>query len=359
MKNIKQQLAELKNDVPETARFLFLRERLMDKIAFRQFNESKTHQYTIFSIFFANLFTPQSVAYAVVGVFCLLVIATSAHIIPSLYGANPGEPLYNARVAIERMPLIVMSDQNKVVKEASLAKKRQNEVDTILASSAGAEDKSKKVESVVKHLSRNISETSKQINELGKNKNETQKVRDAVSAVKVSVADIKKSIKELNTAVAEGELSEETSEVTQKVSLQITDAEFTTLGILIEAEDQENPQESTSPKQPTKPESADEEVRMDLESAMSDLEKAVQELKAESKSEPAPVPSEEEVKTEEVILDVTAIIDQESSEREQKERIQTIDNLIAQAKEFVLQSEFKSAWSAIKEAQKLVQSDNN
>jgi len=144
MKNIKQQLAELKNDVPETARFLFLRERLMDKIAFRQFNESRTHQYTIFSIFFANLFTPQSAAYAVVGVFCLLVIATSAHIIPSLYGANPGEPLYNARVAIERMPLIVMSDQNKVVKEASLAKKRQNEVDTILASSAGAEDKSKK-----------------------------------------------------------------------------------------------------------------------------------------------------------------------------------------------------------------------
>ena len=63
--------------------------------------------------------------------------------------------------------------------------------------------------------------------------------------------------------------------------------------------------------------------------------------------QPAPVASEEEVKTEEVILDVTAIIDQESSEREQKERIQTIDNLIAQAKEFVLQSEFKSAWSAI------------
>ncbi len=348
MKNIKQQLAELKNDVPETARFLFLRERLVDKIAFRQFNESQTGRYTTFYIFFANLLTPQSVAYAVVGVFCLLVIGASVNIIPS-YGSNPGEPLYNTRVAIERIPLIVMSDQSKVTKEASLAKKRQNEVDTILASSAGAEDKSKKVESVVKHLSRNITETSKQINELGKNKNETQKVREAVSAVKVSVADIKKSIKELNTAVAQGELSDATSAVTQKVSLQIADAELTTLGILIDAEDQEKPQEST------KLESTDEEVRLDLEIAVSELEKALQEIKVESKSEPAPVAPEEEVKTEEVILDVTTIIDKEAKEREQKKRIQTIDNLIAQAKEFVSQSEFKSAWSTIKQAQELLQ----
>lgn len=171
-------------------------------------------------------------AYSIVAVFCLIIIGVGARIIPS-YGANPGGPLYNARVMVERMPLVVLSDQAKVTKEVELAQKRQDEVEKILASDARVLDKSNKIKIVVKHLARNVEETKKQMGELGK-KNEKQKTRAAASAVKESVALIKKSIEGVKIAVAHGELTESASVEATKLGLQIAEAELSTLGILID-----------------------------------------------------------------------------------------------------------------------------
>lgn len=356
MKNIKQQLAELTNDVPKATRVLFFRERLIEKIAFHQFNELRNNQYANFYIFVKTLFTPIRAAYAVVGVFCLFLVAASVNLIPS-YGANPGEPLYNARVAIERMPLIVLSDQAKLAKEAELAKKRQSEVLEILASDAGAEDKSKKIESVVKHLSKNVAETKKQMRELGENNKGREEAREAASRVKSSVADIKKSLAGVQAAVAEGALASHTGEIAEAVGVEIADAELATLGVLIDVEEI-SPEPAAEPATESAAVSTEsgealtEEVLADLERAIGELEKAVGEIEAPEKSAPD---TQKEEDGEDVILNVAEIIDAEANALELEKKIKVIVGIIARAKEFVSASEFKSAWGAVKEGQDALQ----
>ncbi|MBI4359598.1 MAG: hypothetical protein HY564_00700 [Candidatus Jacksonbacteria bacterium] len=418
MQNIKQQLAGLKNDVPKSARFLFFREKLMGKIAFHQFNEQQNSSIT-FYVFVKNFFNPRQMAYSAVAVFCLIVIGVGARVIPS-YGANPGGPLYNARVMMERMPLVVLSDQGKVTKEVELAKKRQDEVKEILASGARVSDKSKKIESVVKHLARNVEETQKQISELGKNKNAKQKTRAAAAVAKESVADIKKSLEGVKIAVSAGQLTESANVEAQKVSLQIAYAELTTLGILIDtvegkdsikvpvenavkenepseseeesvlpqdaAEENESVSNFSAPPTPSaevsdkttdKPKeimmtevNADqtnedvfkEEVRHDLEESITALEKAIQDMEAvelEEVSENAEntedIPENSSL-NQEVVLNVSEIIDKEQGARERAKKISDIKSLLAEAKKELANGSFKSAWEFIKDAQKLKES---
>lgn len=391
----------------------------MERIAFHQFNEREDRQYLTFYIFVKNFLNPRQMAYSVVAVFCLMLIGVGAHIIPS-YGANPGGPLYNARVMVERMPLVVLSDQAKVTKEVELAQKRQDEVEKILASDAQVSDKSNKIKSVVKHLARNVEETKKQMDELGK-KNEKQKTRAAASAVKESVALIKKSIEGVKIAVAHGELTESANVEAQKLGLQIADAELSTLGILIDTVEEpqtpnpeviqgetnlNNEQEgidvekektdeptitpdavgeeskeaigseieiigepATESEEAALPASAEEqredtfkeEVRHDLEESIAELERAIEKIKTEEDETTITetteaVKEESEEITEEVVLNVSDIIDKEKNARERDKKITDVKNLLAEAKQEALNGAFKTALGFIKDAKKLMES---
>lgn len=234
MPSLRSQLKQLNQIVPTPKRQEELRVRLFNQIKFQQFNEkSESALRLTFFEFIGFIFHPwrvaQSFGVVVLGIALIITVGVG-----TTFGATPGTPLYDFKIVLERVPLVVLSQPAQIEKEVELAQKRQTEMASIIASNDTNLEKSKKIQTVAKHLSRNINSAEKGIEQLSKDNNQKISVAAATS-FKEGVRDIKNSLQEATIAVKDSQIDGDASDELNKVATLVNAAEFYTLGILIDS----------------------------------------------------------------------------------------------------------------------------
>ena len=230
------QLTELKNSIPPAERAVFLRARLLSRIRFYQFKQSKYSGMESGFIFLRRFFAPARLAnsFVAVSLVAFLVIGLSVGTVVAANFTDPGEALYGIKLTLERVPLVFpIKEENKVRKELSLVLARQREIVTIMNSGDSSEIKSKKITQVAEQLSKNIESTQKRVQKISQEESESAVVMQAASSFKASVVDVQKSLNRASQVVTAESIDHNTSNTLQEVTQQASEAEFSALGVLI------------------------------------------------------------------------------------------------------------------------------
>jgi hypothetical protein len=243
-RELKTQLKRLEQALPSLSieEGNFIRQRLISRIKFYQFNQKPQNFYYLsFKEFVSFLFHPWRVArsFSVVTLGLILVVTLGIGTAVGANFAGPGDALYNLKISLERMPLVlpgpIMSEQAKAAREMELAHNRQNEIDSIIINTKdNKQAKSKKIKAAVVELSRNIEAAKARVEKISQT-GEQKIVVQAANTLRENVADIKKSLDKVAKIIKDTEIDGNMSKDIDFAVQQASQAELSTLGVLIGA----------------------------------------------------------------------------------------------------------------------------
>lgn len=244
-KELKKQLKRLHQLIPEPSqeRMDFLRARLISRIKFERFNQKpQSFYYLTFQDFLRDLLHPWRIAQSFGAVALSLVLMAALGIgAVSANFAKPGGAFYGVKITMERMPLAlpasIMSDQAKAEKEMALAQNRQKEIETAVRSQSNNKSKSKKIKAAAVELSRNIESAKERVEQISQNNADEQIVIAAANSLKDSIAEIKKSLDAVAQKIKDADIDSNTSDNIKDAMQKASQAELSTLGVLIAAVD--------------------------------------------------------------------------------------------------------------------------
>lgn len=239
-RKLKQQLKRLWEQMPSLSQEKedYIRQRLMSRIKFEQFNqEPQSFYYLTFKDFIRDLLHPWRIAqsFGAVALSLVLIAALGIGAVSAQF-AKPGDALYGVKITMERAPLVlpasIMSDQAKAEKEMALAQNRQKEIEAVVRSQSNSQAKSKKIKAAAVELSRNIESAKARVEQISQ-KADKQSVIAAANAFKDSVSEIKKSLDAVAQKIKDADIDSNASDNIKEIMQKASQAELSTLGVLI------------------------------------------------------------------------------------------------------------------------------